>query len=181
MQVWISVNEADIGSIHPGQQVSFTVDAYPNRVFEGKVGKIRLNATMTQNVVTYTVEVNADNSDGTLLPYLTANAQFLTSEQHGVLLVPNAALRWRPPPDLIAPAFSRSSSNRSDKSASRDGRAKRGWPPSWHHVDRGWGVCPAASCHQRRHRRHGNRGARRRLKRRRTNCLGTAISRGFAG
>jgi HlyD family secretion protein len=105
MQVWISVNEADIGTIHPGQKVSFTVDAYPNRVFEGKVGKIRLNATMTQNVVTYTVEVNADNADGTLLPYLTANAQFLTSEQHDVLLVPNAALRWRPPPDLIAPAF----------------------------------------------------------------------------
>ena len=105
MQVWISVNEADIGTIHPGQQVSFTVDAYPARVFEGKVGKIRLNATMTQNVVTYTVEVNADNSDGTLLPYLTANAQFLTSEQHDVLLLPNAALRWRPPPELIAPAF----------------------------------------------------------------------------
>jgi HlyD family secretion protein len=105
MQVWISVNEADIGSIHPGQQVSFTVDAYPNRVFEGKVGKIRLNATMTQNVVTYTVEVNTDNSDGTLLPYLTANAQFLTSEQHSVLLVPNAALRWHPPPEVIAPAF----------------------------------------------------------------------------
>lgn len=111
MQVWISVNEADIGSIHPGQRVSFTVDAYPNRVFEGKVGKIRLNATMTQNVVTYTVEVNADNSDGTLLPYLTANAQFLTAEQHNVLLVPNGALRWRPPPDLIAPAFRDSATN----------------------------------------------------------------------
>jgi HlyD family secretion protein len=105
MQVWISVNEADIGSIHPGQQVSFTVDAYPNHVFQGKVGKIRLNATMTQNVVTYTVEVNTDNSDGTLLPYLTANAQFLTSEQHDVLLVPNAALRWHPPQDVISPAF----------------------------------------------------------------------------
>jgi HlyD family secretion protein len=105
MQVWISVNEADIGTIHPGQQVSFTVDAYPNRVFKGKVGKIRLNATMTQNVVTYTVEVNTDNADGTLLPYLTANAQFLTSERHDVLLVPNAALRWHPPLELIAPAF----------------------------------------------------------------------------
>jgi HlyD family secretion protein len=113
MQVWISVNEADIGNIHPGQQVSFTVDAYPNRVFEGKVGKIRLNATMTQNVVTYTVEVNADNSDGTLLPYLTANAQFLISEQHDVLLLPNAALRWRPPPELIAPAFRESATGSS--------------------------------------------------------------------
>ncbi|HEX3718675.1 MAG TPA: efflux RND transporter periplasmic adaptor subunit [Verrucomicrobiae bacterium] len=103
MQVWISVNEADIGSIHPGQQVTFTVDAFPNRTFRGTVGKVRLNATMTQNVVTYTVEVNTDNSDGKLLPYLTANAQFLTGERHQVLLVPNAALRWRPQADLIAP------------------------------------------------------------------------------
>jgi HlyD family secretion protein len=103
MQVWISVNEADIGSIHPDQPVSFTVDAFPNRTFQGKVGKVRLNATMTQNVVTYTVEVNTDNADGLLLPYLTANAQFLSAERHHVLLVPNAALRWRPQGDLIAP------------------------------------------------------------------------------
>jgi HlyD family secretion protein len=103
MQVWISVNEADIGSIYPGQPVSFTVDAYPNRTFEGKVGKVRLNAAMTQNVVTYTVEVNADNSDGKLLPYLTANAQFLTGERHNALLIPNAALRWRPDAALIQP------------------------------------------------------------------------------
>jgi HlyD family secretion protein len=103
MQVWVSVNEADIGSIYPGQPVSFTVDAFPNRTFQGKVGKVRLNATMTQNVVTYTVEVNTENSDGKLLPYLTANAQFLSGERHHVLLVPNAALRWRPPMDLIAP------------------------------------------------------------------------------
>ncbi len=105
MQVWVSVNEADIGSIHPGQQVSFTVDAFPNRTFQGKVGKVRLNATMTQNVVTYTVEVNTDNSDGLLLPYLTSNAQFLSGERHGVLLVPNAALRWHPQIDLISPEF----------------------------------------------------------------------------
>ena len=80
MQVWVSVNEADIGKIQPGQDVSFTVDAFPNRKFHGKVNKVRLNATMTQNVVTYTVEVNTDNSDGKLLPYLTANVQFLTGE-----------------------------------------------------------------------------------------------------
>jgi HlyD family secretion protein len=105
MQVWISVNEADVGNIHPGQPVSFTVDAFPNRNFQGKVGKVRLNATMTQNVVTYTVEVNTDNSDGLLLPYLTANAQFLSDERHNVLLVPNAALHWRPASDFIAPEF----------------------------------------------------------------------------
>jgi HlyD family secretion protein len=112
MQVWISVNEADIGSIHPGQPVSFTVDAFPNRTFRGTVGKVRLNATMTQNVVTYTVEVNTDNADGKLLPYLTANAQFLSGERHHVLLVPNAALRWRPQTDLIAPEYRQSAAAR---------------------------------------------------------------------
>jgi HlyD family secretion protein len=96
MQVWVSVNEADIGNIRPGQPVSFTVDAYPGRVFHGTVGKVRLNATMVQNVVTYTVEVITDNSDGKLLPYLTANAQFELKRQSDILEVPNAALRWSP-------------------------------------------------------------------------------------
>ncbi len=71
----------------------------------GVVGKVRLNATMTQNVVTYTVEVNTDNTDGKLMPYLTANVKFLLATRHDVLLVPNAALRWLPQPDQIAPAF----------------------------------------------------------------------------
>jgi HlyD family secretion protein len=101
--VWISVNEADVGSIYPGQPVTFTVDAFPNREFKGVVGKVRLNATMTQNVVTYTVEVNTDNDDGKLLPYLTANAKFITGRKENVLLVPNAALRWVPQPGLIVP------------------------------------------------------------------------------
>ena len=103
MQVWASVNEADIGSIHPGQPVTFTVDALPGKTFQGVVGKIRLNATMTQNVVTYTVEVNTDNSSGELIPYLTANLRFIVSTRKNVLLVPNAALRWFPQPDQIAP------------------------------------------------------------------------------
>lgn len=103
MQVWASVNEADIGNIHPGQIARFTVDAYPGHTFEGKVGKIRLNATMTQNVVTYTVEITTDNSDGKLLPYLTANVLFEVTNLKNVLLVPNVALRWIPPPQLIAP------------------------------------------------------------------------------
>jgi HlyD family secretion protein len=108
IQVWASVNEADIGSIHPGQPVTFTVDAYPGITFEGVVGKIRLNATMTQNVVTYTVEVNTDNTDGKLLPYLTANLKFMVAERKNVLLVPNAALRWAPRPEQIVAAFRQS-------------------------------------------------------------------------
>jgi HlyD family secretion protein len=103
MQVWASVNEADIGHIQPGQAVSFTVDAYPGRTFCGEVGKVRLNASMTQNVVTYTVEINTDNSDRKLLPYLTANVQFEVSQQKDVLMVPNAALRWMPTPQQVAP------------------------------------------------------------------------------
>jgi len=105
MQVWVSVNEADIGSIHNGQPVSFTVDTYPGQVFRGEVGKIRLNATMTQNVVTYTIEVITDNTDGKLLPYLTANVQFELSRSTGVLLVPNAALRWFPQAAQVDPQY----------------------------------------------------------------------------
>ena len=103
MQVWVSVNEADIGAIKPGQAVTFTVDAYPGEVFKGEVGKVRLNATMTQNVVTYTVEVLTDNSNEKLLPYLTADVQFTVERRDQVLMVPNAALRWSPPPERIAP------------------------------------------------------------------------------
>ncbi|MBF0505898.1 MAG: efflux RND transporter periplasmic adaptor subunit [Nitrospirae bacterium] len=109
IQVWLSVNEADIGGISTGQQVTFTVDALPNRVFHGQVGKIRLNATMTQNVVTYTVEVNTNNDDGKLLPYLTANAKFNMGRRNGVLVVPNSALRWSPLPNQIAPEARRKS------------------------------------------------------------------------
>jgi HlyD family secretion protein len=103
IQAWVSVNEADVGSIFQGQPVTFTVDAYPGRVFKGQVGQVRLNATMTQNVVTYTVEVDTNNDDGKLLPYLTTNAQFTIGRRQGVLLVPNAALRWTPKPNQIAP------------------------------------------------------------------------------
>ena len=96
MQIWVSVNEADVGRITPGLPVTFTCDAFPGREFQATVGKVRLNATMSQNVVMYTVEVNADNSDKTLLPYLTANVHFVVHKESNALLVPNAALRWTP-------------------------------------------------------------------------------------
>jgi HlyD family secretion protein len=130
LQVWASVNEADIGQIHPGQPVHFTVDAYPGKTFEGEVGQIRLNATVTQNVVTYTVVVNTDNTKGelfpwesqdrtrlaaaakgktdahygkTLFPYMTANLQFQVDEHKDSLRVPNAALRWKPQANQVVP------------------------------------------------------------------------------
>jgi HlyD family secretion protein len=103
MQVWASVNEADVGQIHAGQKVHFTVDAVPSRIFHGVVDQVRLNATMTQNVVTYTVVVNTDNSDRALLPYLTANVEFEVKDLKHVLLVPNSALRFKPLVDQVTP------------------------------------------------------------------------------
>jgi HlyD family secretion protein len=105
MQIWASVNETDIGSIHQGQPVTFTVGAYPGETFRGTVTQIRLNASMVQNVVTYTVVVEFDNPDGKLLPYLTARLRFEQEGRQGVLLVPNSALRWQPRAPLIAPDF----------------------------------------------------------------------------
>jgi HlyD family secretion protein len=105
MQVWVAVNEADIGKIKPGLPVSFTVDAFPGETYRGEVGKVRLNASMSQNVITYTVEVITDNSNGRLLPYLTANVQFELNRLSSVVLTPNAALRWTPPAEQIAPEF----------------------------------------------------------------------------
>ncbi|HEX4793351.1 MAG TPA: efflux RND transporter periplasmic adaptor subunit [Humisphaera sp.] len=105
IQVWASVNEADVGNIHPDQPVTFSVDAFAGESFHGLVNKVRLNAQMTQNVVTYTVEVNTDNNDLRLLPYMTANVQFEVSRLTNVPLVPNAALRWFPQQTEIAPEF----------------------------------------------------------------------------
>ena len=102
LQVWASVNEADIGRIHEGMQVRFKVDAYPNENFVGKVAQIRLNATMTQNVVTYTVVVTTENKEMKLLPYMTASLVFEIERHENVLKVPNAALRWKPRPMQIA-------------------------------------------------------------------------------
>ena len=96
MQIWVSLNEADVGRIKVGASATFTVDAFPGRQFRGTVGKIRLNATMAQNVVLYTVEIDIANPDRLLLPYLTANVRFVLSSETNALLVPNAALRWTP-------------------------------------------------------------------------------------
>jgi HlyD family secretion protein len=103
VQIWASVNEADIGRIRAGQTVRFTVDAFPGETFVGTVSQVRLNATMTQNVVTYTVVVTVDNAEGRLLPYLTTNLKFEIDRRTGAVLVPNAALRWRPRAEQIVP------------------------------------------------------------------------------
>ena len=96
MQIWVSVNEADVESIKPGSAVTFTCDGFPNRVFKGITGRVRLNPSMSQNVVLYTVEVNVNNDDESLKPFKTAKVQFEIAKQTDSLVVPNMALRWVP-------------------------------------------------------------------------------------
>ncbi len=105
LQIWASVNEADIGHIRPGQDVRFQVAAYPERRFPGKVIQVRLDAAMNQNVVTYTVVVGTDNPDGRLLPYMTATLDFEIERRSSALRVPSAALRWEPAPHQVSPEF----------------------------------------------------------------------------
>ncbi len=102
--IWASVNEADVGRIVPGIPVTFSVDAYPDETFRGVVAQRRLNATMIQSVVTYTVVIDVDNPDERLLPYLTANVRFELARRDKVLLVPNTALQWHPEPRQVVPA-----------------------------------------------------------------------------
>ncbi len=96
MRIDSSFAEADIGKIKPGQKVRFTVDAFPNRQFNGEVQQIRLNPTTTQNVVTYNVRVSLQNPEHILLPGMTAYVSIGVARRDDVLLVPNAALRFKP-------------------------------------------------------------------------------------
>ena len=96
MQIEAAVDETDIGQIRPGQQVRFSVQSYPDKNFTGSVRQVRLQPTTVQNVVTYTVIVTADNQEGLLLPGMTATLDFIVEQVPDALLVPNAALRFRP-------------------------------------------------------------------------------------
>jgi len=96
MKIELAVDEADIGQVREGQGVAFTADAFADRQFRGTVQQVRLSATNTSNVVTYPVVVSVDNSDGTLLPGLTVNAEIEVSRRDDILKVSNAALRYKP-------------------------------------------------------------------------------------
>jgi HlyD family secretion protein len=111
MQVDTSVAEADVGKLSPGMEASFTVDAYPAERFKGKVRQIRNAPQTVQNVVTYDAVIDVDNGQLKLKPGMTANVTFVYAEKDDALKVPNAALRFKPSPDLIkvdggAPAHS---------------------------------------------------------------------------
>jgi HlyD family secretion protein len=95
MQILVSVDESDIGEIHEGQEVRFTVQAYPDEHFSGVVKQVRLQSTSQENVVNYTVVVAVSNPDRKLLPGMTATVEFILAQAKDVLAVPNAALRFR--------------------------------------------------------------------------------------
>jgi HlyD family secretion protein len=97
MEVHTNVDEADVGNVTEGQEVSFTVDAYPARRFTGRVHQVRNAPTVVQNVVTYDAVVRIDNKDFLLKPGMTANVQFLVSRKEDVLTIPNMAMRFKPP------------------------------------------------------------------------------------
>lgn len=101
MQVVANVDEADIGNVKEGDRVTFTVDAYPDDTFEGTVKQVRLEATTTNNVVTYEVVISAPNDDLKLKPGLTANVTIYTQERSGVLAVANKALRFTPTKETV--------------------------------------------------------------------------------
>jgi HlyD family secretion protein len=103
VEIWASVNEADIGQVQKAKNVTFTVAPDPKTELKGKVSQVRLNALMNSGVVTYTVVVSFDNSEARLLPYLTASLKFEHADAKGVKTLPNAALRYRPLARLIAP------------------------------------------------------------------------------
>ena len=124
LQILASVDESDIGSIHEGQTARFTVQAHDEAVFEGVVRQVRLQSAVQENVVTYTVVVDVDNSDGRLLPGMTATVDFLIESVSDVFKIPNAGLRFRPTEDMMAMVRERLAQNRpADSSRAAQARA----------------------------------------------------------
>lgn len=101
MQVQANIDEGDIGKIKMDQQVTFSVDAYPDQTFEGRVSQVRLLPVVSQTVVNYTVIIDVPNPDLKLLPGMTANITVLVQEEKDVLIVPSTALRFKPPQEYI--------------------------------------------------------------------------------
>ncbi len=102
MQVDTSVSEADVGRVQPGMKVTFSVDAYPEKAFEGVVRQVRDAAQTVQNVVTYDAVIDVDNPNFLLKPGMTANVTFVYADRDDVLRIPNSALRFRPDPESLA-------------------------------------------------------------------------------
>jgi HlyD family secretion protein len=134
MQADTNVSEADVGRIAVGQEATFTVDAYPERTFHGKVSEIRNAPIIVQNVVTYDVVIQVNNRDLRLKPGMTANVSVMIAQREGVLKIPNAALRFQPefakresgrmgPPQKVA----RKVDYKANSSGENQGRPGRVW------------------------------------------------------
>lgn len=119
MQILASVDESDIGLIKEGQEVRFSVQAYPDETFRGTVRQVRLQSVTQENVVNYTAVVEVDNSSGKLLPGMTATVDFLTGAAKNVLLVPNAALRVRPTQAMLEQVQGQPADNRGPRDTTR--------------------------------------------------------------
>ena len=119
MQIHTHVAEADVGGVEPGQKVDFAVDAFPDRTFHGVVGQVRNSPTTIDNVVTYDTVINVDNADLKLKPGMTANVTIILAEKEDVLLVANAALRWKPPEETPADTPPDVSNRRRERPAQR--------------------------------------------------------------
>lgn len=105
MQIETSVSEADIGNVKVGQEATYTLDGYPDAVFEGKVKQVRISPTTVSNVVTYNVIIQVDNKEGKLIPGMSANVSIITGTFKDVLCVPNTALRFTPFVDGSGPKY----------------------------------------------------------------------------
>jgi HlyD family secretion protein len=128
MQVQADVDQSDIGQIKPGEPVQFTVDAYPEEQFRGQISQVRLNATVTQNVITYPVIIEVPNPEGKLRPSMTANVTIQVNTVRDVLRVPNSALRFRPetaPGQQAGGGGSRSGSRAGGSAAGGSGQSSR--------------------------------------------------------
>jgi len=122
MKAIVSVDEADIGGVKEKQKVQFTVDAYPNRIFEGEITQLRMNSAVVNGVVTYEAVVEVHNNDLLLRPGMTANASIITETFKNVPVIPNAALRFTPPlPE------SENTINKKKHAVSQDEKGKYVW------------------------------------------------------
>ncbi|MGH7773692.1 MAG: efflux RND transporter periplasmic adaptor subunit [Candidatus Binatia bacterium] len=132
MEVHTSVDEADVGNVWEGQEVTFTVDAHATRRFKGKVSQVRHAPTVVQNVVTYDAVVGIDNRELLLKPGMTANVEFLVSQKSDVLRIPNMAIRFKPPSekqdaqDMLRQANRPGTSGRAGRGRAGGSRARSG-------------------------------------------------------
>ena len=139
MEVHANVDEADIGNVWEGQEVTFTVDAYPTRRFTGKVSQVRNAPTTVQNVVTYNAVVGIDNRELLLKPGMTANVEFLVSRKSDVLRIPNVAIRFKPPSEKQdAQELLRQANRSGGGGRGSRGRAASGRPRSGDGKDGRW-------------------------------------------